>query len=139
MIYDDRRGGYIDNVPSKFTRSNNDSGNYYAGVTPVNNGLCPNGLPTTTGYCVPANNLVANNSGIAQTASNPVEYQGIRAEALWQINDDWSALLTQSYQNMEADGLFAQYPIGSDGQVLGPGKTRSSSRRMTRIGSRTRP
>jgi iron complex outermembrane recepter protein len=121
-IYDDRRGGYIDNVPSTFTRSNNDTGNYYAGVKPVN-GLCPNGLPTTTGYCVPASNVVGNNFSIAHSASNPVQYQGIRAEALWQITDDWSALLAQSYQDMEADGSAAQYPIGSDGQVLGPWQT----------------
>ena len=122
-IYDDRRGGYIDNVPSTFTRSNNDTGNYYAGVTPGANGLCPNGKGTTTGYCVPANNVVGNNYAIAQAQSNPVEYQGIRASALWQINDDWNALLVQSYQDMEADGSAAQYPIGSDGQALGPWQT----------------
>ena len=38
-------------------------------------------------------------------------------EALWQVNDDWSALLSQSYQNMEADGSSAQYIYGSDYQV----------------------
>jgi outer membrane receptor protein involved in Fe transport len=119
-IYDDRRGGYIDNVPSKFTRSNNDTGNYYAGITPGANGLCPNGLGTTTGYCVPANNTVGNNYAIARSASNPVQYGGVRLAALWKINDDWNALITQSFQNMEADGESAQYPIGSDGQVLGP-------------------
>jgi iron complex outermembrane receptor protein len=119
-IYNDRRGGYIDNVPSKLTRSNNDTGNYYAGVTPGSNGLCPNGLPTTTGFCVPANNIVGNNYALAQRASNPVQYTGFRLSALYQINDDWSALLAQSYQNMEADGEFTQFPIGSDGQVLGP-------------------
>jgi iron complex outermembrane recepter protein len=120
VIYNDRRGGYIDNVPSKFTRSNNDSGNYYAGVTPGTNGLCPNGLPTTTGNCVPANNTVGNNFNLAQRASNPVTYTGFRLSALYQINDDWSALIAQSYQNMEADGEFVQYPTGSDGQALGP-------------------
>ncbi len=119
-IYNDHRGGYIDNVPSKFTRSNSDTGNYYGGVTPGANGLCPNGLPTTTGYCVPANNQVGNNYAIAGRASNPVTYGGARAELLYQFDDDWSALLTQSYQNMEADGLFTQYPTGSDGQQLGP-------------------
>jgi iron complex outermembrane receptor protein len=121
-IYDDRRGGYINNVPSRFTRSNNDTGNYYAGVTPVN-GVCPNGLGTSTGFCVPASNVVGNNFSIAHPASNPVEYQGIRGEALWQINDDWSALLAQSYQDLEADGSSAEYPIGSDGQVLAPWQT----------------
>ncbi len=121
VIYDDRRGGYITNVASSFTRSNNDTGNYYAGIVPnAKTGLCPNGLPTSSGYCVPANNTVGNNFSIARSAENPVEYNGIRLSALYQVNDEWSALLEQSYQNMEADGSSAQYPLGSDGQVLGP-------------------
>jgi iron complex outermembrane receptor protein len=119
-VYSDRRGGYIDNVPSQFTRSNDDNGNHYAGIKPGANGLCPNGLPTTTGFCIPANNTVGNNYALAHSASNPVTYGGIRASALWQINEDWNALITQSFQNMEADGLSVQYPIGSDGQKLGP-------------------
>jgi iron complex outermembrane receptor protein len=120
VIYNDRRGGYINNVPSKLTRSNDDNGNYYAGITPGAGGLCPNGKPTSTGFCVPANNVVGNNYALAQYASNPVTYTGIRLSALYQFNDNWSALLAQTYQNMEADGLFTQYPIGSDGQVLAP-------------------
>src|ERR1700726_3251842 len=60
-IYNDRRGGYITNVAIKLTRSNDDTGNYYGGITPGSNGLCPNGLPTSTGFCVPANNIVGNN------------------------------------------------------------------------------
>ncbi|MDE1924481.1 MAG: TonB-dependent receptor, partial [Gammaproteobacteria bacterium] len=119
-IYNDRRGGYIDNVPSTFTRSNNDTGNYYGGVKPGANGLCPNGQPTSTGFCVPAANQIGNNYALAGRASNPVQYSGARAELLYQIDDDWNALITQSYQNMEADGLSAQYPTGSDGQTLGP-------------------
>ncbi len=119
-VYNDRRGGYIDNVPSKFTRSNNDLGNFYAGITPGANGLCPNGLPTSSGNCVPANNVVGNNYALAQRASNPVTYTGIRASALYQFNDDWNVLIAQTYQNLEADGLSSQYPLGSEGQVLGP-------------------
>ncbi|MGZ5924180.1 MAG: TonB-dependent receptor, partial [Rhizomicrobium sp.] len=41
VIYNDRQGGYIDNVPSTFTRSNQDS-NAYFGIKPTN-GICPNG------------------------------------------------------------------------------------------------
>jgi iron complex outermembrane receptor protein len=120
VIYDDRRGGYIDNVPSQFQRNNNDSGNYYAGIKPGANGLCPNGLGTTSGFCVPLNDTVGNNYALAHSASNPVEYNGLRASVLWNINDDWNALIVQSFQNMEADGLSTQYPIGSNGQALGP-------------------
>ena len=104
VIYTDRRGGYIDNVPSSFTRAPNstDPG------------------PASFGLTYPANTPTANNFNLAQRAQNPVTYNGLRVQALWQINPDWSLLLQQSYQNMEADGSFQQYPIGSDGQVLGP-------------------
>ena len=45
-------------------------------------------------------------------------YQGIRVSGLWDINNDWNALLTQSYQNIEADGVFYQMPSSSDGVPL---------------------
>jgi iron complex outermembrane recepter protein len=126
VIYNDRRGGYIDNVASNFTRQNTDSGNFYAGIHPGTNGLCPNGLPTPNtaaggpGFCVPGGVQTANNFNLAKDNQNPVTYTGVRLQALYQINDDWSFLLAQSYQNMEADGEFTQYPTGSDGQILKP-------------------
>jgi iron complex outermembrane receptor protein len=120
VIYDDRRGGYIDNVPSLFTRSNNDSGNHYADIKPAANGLCPNGLGSTSGFCVPLNNTIGDNFSIAHNASNPVEYNGLRGSVLWKISDDWDALIVQSFQNLEADGVSTQYPVGSNGQPLGP-------------------
>src|SRR5450432_1882666 len=44
VIYDDQRGGYIDNVPATFTRKNTDIGMYYAHF-PATAGHCPDGLP----------------------------------------------------------------------------------------------
>jgi outer membrane receptor protein involved in Fe transport len=126
VIYNDRRGGYIDNVASTFTRQNTDAGNFYAGIHPGGNGLCPNGLPTPNtaaggpGFCTPPGAQTANNFNLAKDNQNPVTYTGIRLQALYQINDDWSFLLAQSFQNMEADGEFTQYPTGSDGQTLKP-------------------
>jgi iron complex outermembrane receptor protein len=124
VIYSDRRGGYIDNVASTFTRKNTDAGNFYTGIHPAGNGLCPNGLPTPNlpsgapGFCTPPGAQNANNFNMAQSNQNPVTYTGIRLQALYQINDDWNVLLAQSFQNMEADGEFTQYPTGSDGQTL---------------------
>lgn len=125
VIYDDRRGGYIDNVPSTFNRQNSDFGIHYAGYAigcsagaPAN-GACPVGSKVTA-YGVPPNSQVGNNYNLAGPAINPVTYQGIRLSALYQINDDWNVLIAQSYQNMDAEGVFTQYPIGSAGQVLGP-------------------
>jgi len=102
VVYNDHRGGYIDNVPSTFTRFASDPG------------------PASFGLTYPANVAVANNFNIAERAQNPVNYEGMRVSALWQINPDWTLLLAQTYQNMEADGMDAQYPIGTDGQQLGP-------------------
>src|SRR5271156_3610049 len=55
VIYDDQRGGYINNVPGTFTRKNTDLGIHYANYT-APGPLCPNGQPPGTGksagYCV---------------------------------------------------------------------------------------
>ncbi len=120
VVYDDRQGGYITNVPSTFTRSNNDAGNHYANITPGPTGLCPNGLPTQTGYCAVPGSPVANNYALAGRGTNPVTYVGARASALYKINDYWDVLIEQMYQDMNAQGEDVQYPIGSDGQTLGP-------------------
>ncbi len=103
VIFDDRRGGYIDNVPGTFTRQATDIGIHYA--------YYPGGG-------VPPGSPAINNNSIAGRAINPVTYQGARAEALFQINDDWNVLLTQMYQNMDSQGVFYQTPNSSDGAPL---------------------
>src|SRR6266853_1173521 len=89
VIYNDSRGGYINNLPSTFSRASTDRVvvNYFGGVVPPNSGPI-------------------NNSGSVANAINPVTYQGGRAELLYQINDDWKALITQSYQDLDAEGVF---------------------------------
>ncbi|WP_114239707.1 TonB-dependent receptor [Dyella sp. C9] len=119
VIYNDHQGGYIDNVPSTFTRNNNDGGNFYANIKPTG-GLCPNGQGTSTGYCAVPGSPVANNYAVAQKDWNPVDYQGARLSALYKINDDWNVLIAQSYQEMDAQGQSSTYPVGSDGQTLQP-------------------
>jgi outer membrane receptor protein involved in Fe transport len=109
VIYNDRRGGYIDNVPSQFTR------------LPTDNGPAAYHLP------YPANAPGANNYALAANNQNPVTYQGIRVTALYQINDDWNVLIAQSYQNMDAQGMDEQYPVGSNYQPLGPWQETSFS------------
>jgi iron complex outermembrane receptor protein len=102
VVYNDHRGGYIDNVPSTFPRLATDNG--VAAFAP--------GLPDGYGAS-------ANNNALVARAQNPVTYQGLRASALWQVNDAWNALLQQSYQYMDAEGLSVQFPIGSAHQPLG--------------------
>lgn len=120
VIYSDRHGGYIDNVPSAFTRSNTDLGNFYFNIKPTN-GLCPNGLPAgPAGFCTLSTNAQYNNFDTAQRDFNPVTYTGGRFSTRYQINDDWDVLISESLQELEADGLFVEYPTGSDFQPLQP-------------------
>jgi outer membrane receptor protein involved in Fe transport len=111
VVYADHRGGYINNVPGTFTRSANDIGIHYANY--------PAGCGSDTTPCqVPPGSAVINNNSLARRAINPVDYQGVRASALLEINDNWSALITQSYQDIDAHGVFYQMPKSSDGLPL---------------------
>jgi iron complex outermembrane receptor protein len=94
-IYNDSRGGYINNLPAIFTRAGTDEGfsKYNGGIVPTDSSSLSNG------------SLVGN-------AINPVTYQGFRLSALYKANDSWNALLTQSYQNMNAQGVFYQMQHG---------------------------
>ena len=118
VIYNDSRGGYIDNVAATFTRKNTDIGIGYANY-PAVNGVCPDGQPNN-GFCVPPGSVAINNNSIAARAINPVTYQGIRVEALYKFNEDWNLLITQTYQDMDSRGVFYQQPNASDGAPLHP-------------------
>jgi outer membrane receptor protein involved in Fe transport len=122
VVYNDQQGGYIDNVPSTFTRSNQDLGNYYLGISPNASGICPNGKPTGPAApgCTIANGQVYNNYAQAEKNSNPVTYKGARLSVLWQVDPDWSLLITETLQDLDAEGISAEYPVGSDFQPLKP-------------------
>ena len=123
VIYDDHRGGYIDNVPATFTRKNTDIGIQYANYPSVG-GHCPDGqapgVTATGSWCVPPGSPSLNNASMTGRAINPVTYEGARAQLLYRINDDWDVLLAQSYQDMQSSGVFYQQPNASDGAALQP-------------------
>jgi outer membrane receptor protein involved in Fe transport len=101
VIYNEKRGGYIDNLPATFARAPTDPGisYFFSGK-------------------VPANSVVLNNFNIAAVHINPVTYKGIRVESLYRFNEDWDALLAQSYQSIEADGVFTEMAANSLGEPL---------------------
>jgi len=103
VIYSDSRGGYINNVPGTFTRMPTDLG-----------------FQTYTKGVVPNNSVVINNNNSVANDINPLTYKGVRASALYQINDDWNVLLAQTYQQLHADGVFYEMPKSSDFQPLPP-------------------
>ncbi len=98
--YDDVRGGYINNIPGTFERQKTDLGIGYAGYT--------NNVPG------PANSRNSvSNAGFAKDNINPVRYEGFRGEALMKFSDEWSALLTESFQQMHSEGVFYEEPYAS--------------------------
>jgi iron complex outermembrane recepter protein len=110
VIYDDQHGGYINNVAGTFTRKPSDLGIHYANY--------PDGCGTDAPCQVPPSATSINNNNIARNAINPVTYKGLRVSALWDVNESWNVLLTQSYQQMDAQGVFYQMPNSSDGVPL---------------------
>jgi outer membrane receptor protein involved in Fe transport len=101
VVYNESRGGYINNIPGTFERLPTDRGVaiYFNGAVPPNTGPI-------------------NNNAVAGRAFNPVTYKGVRGEVLYWINDEWNALLTQSYQNIDADGVFWQEGFDGAGREL---------------------
>jgi iron complex outermembrane recepter protein len=106
VIYSDTRGGYINNVPGTFVRSSTDPSIHYANYH--------NNVPS---YTSPQSS--ANNNNLVANAINPVTYQGLRLSALYKVNEDWNALLVQSYQNIDAQGVFYETP-NSSGPAAAP-------------------
>jgi outer membrane receptor protein involved in Fe transport len=111
VIYNDRRGGYIDNVPETFSRSGWD-----LGLATYNGGTKNAFGKVLTPGQVPADSQTINNYLVASNNINPLTYQGIRASVLWKISDSWEMLLTQTYQNMDAEGVAYSMPSTGGGQ-----------------------
>lgn len=103
VFYDERRGGYIDNVPSTFTR----------------NPALDRG-PSAYSSSYPAHLDTYNNYNIAARDQNWINYRGFRLSALYQINDDWDALIQDSYQYLDAEGMPFEMQTGLDFQPLKP-------------------
>jgi len=103
-IFNDRRGGYIDNVPGTISFTN----------VPTAAALkAYPGTPSTE-------SAVGTNQSLTGSNLNTATYTGARLSVLYQINDDWNLLLQQNYQNFEADGYFAEEPVSPNGTVLAP-------------------
>ncbi|HMD72538.1 MAG TPA: TonB-dependent receptor [Steroidobacteraceae bacterium] len=99
VVYSNTQGGYINNIPATFSRQPSDySIQYYYGGA----------VPSAPGSLNSINNNALVGSGI-----NTVEYKGIRVGLAYKINDQWDALLTQSYQDMKSNGVFYEMPHSS--------------------------
>jgi iron complex outermembrane receptor protein len=96
---------------STFSRSG-----YDLGLALYNGGKTNFYGKVTSPGVVPANSETINNSSQVANDINPLTYQGIRVGLLWKVNDHWDALLQQSYQEMDAQGVFYSMPSTGGGQ-----------------------
>ncbi len=97
VVYNDSRGGYIDNVPGSFRMQSN-----------ANNGL--GGHPEAVRPTI-------TNSQFVQDNFNDAVYQGFRVSAKYDISPDWSVSLQHMRQKLKVDGVFDYDPLVGDLKV----------------------
>jgi outer membrane receptor protein involved in Fe transport len=104
--YSNTQGGWIDNVQSTFTPNGEVIDRNSIGYGPYFGGW-----PNTTVQST-------NNNSIAGEDQNEAIYAGYRAGFKWNINDDWSALVQHTSQDLDVDGSFLIDPsLGTEKQA----------------------
>ena len=118
VIYTDRMGGYVDNVPG--TRTARESARFRPAGT-----MRPNGVPvseTRAGFQGTADLsdvtfLQSDNSSLAEDDFNDTFYSGFRASGLYLINADWSLQVSHMQQQLDSDGVFFSDPELGDYEI----------------------
>ena len=98
-IYSDTRGGYINNVPGTFVAAEQRPRHSLRG-------LCQQHARSGDAA------ELGQQQQPGRQCHQPGHLPGHRAGALCKINEDWNALLVQSYQDMDAQGVFYETPTG---------------------------
>jgi len=118
VIYYDRMGGFIDNVSGTVNAS--ESARFRPEGT-----IRDNGVPVSAqraGFQSTADLsgvtfVDADNSNRVEADFNETTYTGGRISALWDINDDWSLLVSHQRQDLESDGVFFADPSLGDMEI----------------------
>ena len=115
-LYNDRQGGYIDNVDGTFTANSainpafpGDSVTFPAGTVFANGDVVGAG-----GVTVPVRKTVASNSSLVEKDFNDANYSGLRVGAKYLINDDWDLLVQHAQQTLLTEGVFDYDPAVGD-------------------------
>jgi len=98
VAYDVKEGGYIDNVYSTAPHS------LCAPGAPCDLDFAAWGAVDQQGYL---NSATPDNAGLEEENFNDYEVSGARMSALWNINEDWSALVTLMHQDSLTTGVWS--------------------------------
>jgi iron complex outermembrane receptor protein len=123
VVFSDTQGGYIDNVagtidasqsarfrPEGFVRANG------VPVSAVRDGFqSPTSVPGIDFAGVDF--LSASNGLLVRDDINDTTYSGFRLSGLYEVNQDWSVLVSHMRQNIEADGVFMTDPDLDDYEI----------------------
>lgn len=115
-LYNDRQGGYIDNVAGTFVADPalnptfpGDTVTYGAGTVLANGTVVGAG-----GLTVPVIKEVADNSGLVEDDFNDASYAGIRLGGKYIFNDEWDLLVQHTQQTLKTEGVFDYDPAKGD-------------------------
>jgi iron complex outermembrane receptor protein len=103
--YNDKQGGYIDNVYSTFTLDPTINPN--ANPDFFNNGDVEQGLKD---QWVDATYTEIDNEEFVEDDFNDSEYIGVRLGVSWEPTADFSVLLQHTHQDLDVDGVFDYDP-----------------------------
>lgn len=119
VVFSDRQGGYIDNVPASIGVSR--SRRFEPASLVRSNGvpLGPESEGFQSGADLSAVNFMErNNDEFVEEDFNPVTYQGFRISGLYEIGFDWRLTISHMQQRIEVDGVFMIDPNLDDGDEL---------------------
>jgi iron complex outermembrane recepter protein len=98
-VYNDSRGGYIDNIPATYQMPLSSPGF--------------KGRPEFAGISRP----IVDNATVAKKNFNTTNYKGIRIAAKFEINDNWSVEVQDMAQTLKTEGVFDYDPTLGDLQA----------------------
>ncbi|MCB1647316.1 MAG: TonB-dependent receptor [Pseudomonadales bacterium] len=124
-LFSDNQGGYIDNVRGTFTPdpSLNPGLPSASGIVFTPAGGSPtahefaDGTFAVPGQVYPVEYTTVNNDSLVEEDFNDASYQGFRVGFKYDINADWTLLLSHHQQTLEADGVFDYDPAVGDLEV----------------------
>ncbi len=111
--YNDRAGGWIDNVPGFFTPSIEVINRNQISSTAA---ICTGKADVDTAACggQRASVVSADNSRLAAEDFNEAVYSGARVGISYLINDSWDVVVQHTEQSLEAEGVFEYDPVLPD-------------------------
>lgn len=101
VVYNDNKGGYIDNVPGTYQMP------AYSPGFRSNGGLLGANVPRP----------IVDNALVAKKDFNTTKYQGVRLAVKFEINDNWSVEVQNAAQTLQTEGVFDYDPSLKDLQA----------------------